>query len=252
MSSKDARGDKGASTGKRIGGNKKMSGAKLSTGSKGTGGGKKAAGRPHRGGKTKSQASSRQRTGRPSHRGASFDASALEGGVHQVSNVALLLDAGLEAREQGKSPTILSHFRLRQITAPPRPQPPPHPRRVPMRRASRALPSPPRLGSHEDVCRFPCEAASVDARKKSNVHFDVTYAVHLAQGIIFPNTTPLAGQIFARTTRLRRLRFPICARSRHRRMGASWSQERARRGCSAHCSWRKRGCARRGRARGRS
>ena len=39
MSSKDARGDKGESTGKRVGGNKKMSGAKLSTGSKGTGGG---------------------------------------------------------------------------------------------------------------------------------------------------------------------------------------------------------------------
>ncbi|MEE0044181.1 hypothetical protein, partial [Ellagibacter isourolithinifaciens] len=96
MSSKDARGDKGASTGKRVGGNKKMSGAKLSTGSKGTGGGKKAAGRPHRGGKTKSQASSRQRTGRPSHRGASFDASALEGAEFiEVSNVALPLDAGL-------------------------------------------------------------------------------------------------------------------------------------------------------------
>ena len=98
MSSKDARGDKGASTGKRVGGNKKMSGAKLSAGSKGTGGGKKAAGRLHRGGKTKSQASSRQRTGRPLHRCASFDASALEGAEFiEVSNVALPLDAGLES-----------------------------------------------------------------------------------------------------------------------------------------------------------
>ncbi len=106
MSSKDARGDKGASTGKRVGGNKKMGGAKLSAGSKGARrwqeGGRPSPSR----GKTKSQASSRQRTGRPSHRGASFDASALEGAEFiEVSNVALPLDAGLESpRERGKSP----------------------------------------------------------------------------------------------------------------------------------------------------
>lgn len=196
MSSKDARGDKGASTGKRVGGNKKMSGAKLSTGSKGTGGGKKAVGRPHRGGKTKSQASSRQRTGRPSHRGDSFDASALEGAEFiEVSNVALPLDAGLESpASEVNRPTPVPLSTEADHPAP----------------ATPAASSAPAEGSHaeslsraaiasalgvapEDVASFSLVKRSVDARKKSNVHFNATYAVRLAQGVVYDALSPARG-----------------------------------------------------------
>lgn len=196
MSSKDARGDKGASTGKRVGGNKKMSGAKLSTGSKGTGGGKKAAGRPHRGGKTKSQASSRQRTGRPSHRGASFDASALEGAEFiEVSNVALPLDAGLEspASEVNRpTPVPLSTKTNHPAPATPAASPAPaegsHAESLSRAAIASALGVAP-----EDVASFFLVKRSVDARKKSNVHFNATYAVHLAQGVAYDALSPARG-----------------------------------------------------------
>lgn len=196
MSSKDARGDKGASTGKRLGGNKKMSGAKLSAGSKGTGGGKKAAGRPHRGGKTKSQASSRQRTGRPSHRGASFDASALEGAEFiEVSNVALPLDAGLEspASEVNRpTPVPLSteanHPALATPAASPAPAEGSHAESLSRTAIASALGVAP-----EDVASFSLVKRSVDARKKSNVHFNATYAVHLAQGVAYDALSPARG-----------------------------------------------------------
>lgn len=196
MSSKDARGDKGASTGKRVGGNKKMSGAKLSTGSKGPGGGKKAAGRPHRGGKTKSQASSRQRTGRPSHRGASFDASALEGAKFiEVSNVALLLDAGLEspASEVNRpTPAPLSTETNHPAPATPAASPAPaegsHAESLSCTAIASALGVAP-----EDVASFSLVKRSVDARKKSNVHFNATYAVHLAQGVAYDALSPARG-----------------------------------------------------------
>lgn len=196
MSSKDARGDKGASTGKRIGGNKKMSGAKLSAGSKGTGGGKKAAGRPHRGGKTKSQASSRQRTGRPSHRGASFDASALEGAEFiEVSNVALPLDAGLEspASEVNRpTPVPLSTETNHPAPATPAASPAPaegsHAESLSRAAIASALGVAP-----EDVASFSLVKRSVDARKKSNVHFNATYAVRLAQGVVYDALSPARG-----------------------------------------------------------
>lgn len=196
MSSKDARGDKGASTGKRVGGNKKMSGAKLSAGSKGTGGGKKAAGRPHRGGKTKSQASSRQRTGRPSHRGASFDASALEGAEFiEVSNVALPLDAGLEspASEVNRpTPVPLSTETNHPAPATPAASPAPaegsHAESLSRAAIASALGVAP-----EDVASFSLVKRSVDARKKSNVHFNATYAVHLAQGVAYDALSPARG-----------------------------------------------------------
>ena len=196
MSSKDVRGDKGASTGKRVGGNKKMSGAKLSTGSKGTGGGKKAAGRPHRGGKTKSQASSRQRTGRPSHRGASFDASALEGAEFiEVSNVALPLDAGLEspASEVNRpTPVPLSTETNHPAPATPAASPAPaegsHAGSLSRTAIASALGVAP-----EDVASFSLVKRSVDARKKSNVHFNATYAVHLAQGVAYDVLSPARG-----------------------------------------------------------
>lgn len=196
MSSKDARGDKGASTGKRVGGNKKMSGAKLSTGSKGTGGGKKAAGRPHRGGKTKSQASSRQRTGRPSHRGASFDASALEGAEFiEVSNVALPLDAGLEspASEVNRpTPVPLSTETSHPAPATPAASPAPaegsHAESLSRAAIASALGVAP-----EDVASFSLVKRSVDARKKSNVHFNATYAVRLAQGVVYDALSPARG-----------------------------------------------------------
>lgn len=196
MSSKDARGDKGASTGKRVGGNKKMSGAKLSAGSKRPGGGKKAAGRPHCGGKTKSQASSRQRTGRPSHRGVSFEASVLEGAEFiEVSNVALPLDAGLESpASEVNRPTPVP---LSTETNHPAP-------------ATPAASLAPAEGSHaeslsrtaiasalgvapEGVASFSLVKRSVDARKKSNVHFNATYAVHLAQGVAYDALSPDRG-----------------------------------------------------------
>lgn len=196
MSSKDARGDKGASTGKRVGGNKKMSGAKLSTGSKGTGGGKKAAGRPHRGGKTKSQASSRQRTGRPSHRGASFDASALEGAEFiEVSNVALPLDAGLEspASEVNRpTPVPLSTETNHPAPATPAASPAPaegsHAESLSRAAIASALGVAP-----EDVASFSLVKRSVDARKKSNVHFNATYVVRLAQGVAYDALSPARG-----------------------------------------------------------
>lgn len=196
MSSKDARGDKGASTGKRVGGNKKMSCAKLSTGSKGTGGGKKAAGRPHRGGKTKSQASSRQRTGRPSHRGASFDASALEGAEFiEVSNVALPLDAGLEspASEVNRpTPVPLSTETNHPAPATPAASPAPaegsHAESLSRAAIASALGVAP-----EDVASFSLVKRSVDARKKSNVHFNATYAVRLAQGVAYDALSPARG-----------------------------------------------------------
>lgn len=196
MSSKDARGDKGASTGKRVGGNKKMSGAKLSIGSKGTGGGKKAAGRPHRGGKTKSQASSRQRTGRPSHRGASFDASALEGAEFiEVSNVALSLDAGLEspASEVNRpTPVPLSTETNHPAPATPAASPAPaegsHAESLSRAAIASALGVAP-----EDVASFSLVKRSVDARKKSNVHFNATYAVRLAQGVVYDALSPARG-----------------------------------------------------------
>ena len=196
MSSKDARGDKGASTGKRVGGNKKMSGAKLSTGSKGTGAAKKPAGRPQRGGKTNSNGSSRQRTGRPSHRGASFDASALEGAEFiEVSNVGLPLDAGLESpASEVNRPTPVP---LSTETNHPAP-------------ATPAASLAPAEGSHaeslsrtaiasalgvapEGVASFSLVKRSVDARKKSNVHFNATYAVHLAQGVAYDALSPARG-----------------------------------------------------------
>lgn len=196
MSSKDARGDKGASTGKRVGGNKKMSGVKLSTGSKGTGGGKKAAGRPHRGGKTKSQASSRQRTGRPSHRGVSFDASALEGAEFiEVSNVALPLDAGLEspASEVNRpTPVPLSTETNHPAPATPAASPAPaegsHAESLSRAAIASALGVAP-----EDVASFSLVKRSVDARKKSNVHFNATYAVRLAQGVAYDALSPARG-----------------------------------------------------------
>lgn len=196
MSSKDARGDKGASTGKRVGGNKKMSGAKLSTGSKGPGGGKKAAGRPHCGGKTKSQASSRQRTGRPSHRGASFDASALEGAEFiEVSNVALPLDAGLEspASEVNRpTPVPLSTETNHPAPATPAVSPAPaegsHAESLSRAAIASALGVVP-----EDVASFSLVKRSVDARKKSNVHFNATYAVRLAQGVVYDALSPARG-----------------------------------------------------------
>ena len=196
MSSRDTRGDKGTNAGKRAGGSKKMSGAKLSTGSKGPGGGKKAAGRPHRGGKTKSQASSRQRTGRPSHRGASFDASALEGAEFiEVSNVALPLDAGLEspASEVNRpTPVPLSTETNHPAPATPAASPAPaegsHAESLSRTAIASALGVAP-----EDVASFSLVKRSVDARKKSNVHFNATYAVHLAQGVAYDALSPARG-----------------------------------------------------------
>lgn len=196
MSSKDARGDKGASTGKRVGGNKKMSGAKPFTGSKGPGGGKKAAGRPHRGGKTKLQASSRQRTGRPSHRGASFDASALEGAEFiEVSNVALPLDAGLESpASEVNRPTPVPLSTEANHPAPATPATSPasaegsHAESLSRTAIASALGVAP-----EDIASFSLVKRSVDARKKSNVHFNATYAVHLAQGVAYDALSPARG-----------------------------------------------------------
>lgn len=196
MSSKDARGDKGASTGKRVGGNKKMSGAKLSTGSKGTGGGKKAAGRPHRGGKTKSQASSRQRTGRPSHRDASFDASALEGAKFiEVSNVALPLDAGLESpASEVNRPTPVPLSTETNHPAPATPAASPSPAEGSHAESLSRAAIASALGvALEDVASFSLVKRSVDARKKSNVHFNATYAVRLAQGVVYDALSPARG-----------------------------------------------------------
>lgn len=196
MSSKDARGDKDASTGKRVGGNKKMSGAKQSTGGKGPGGGKKAAGRPHRGGKTKSQASSRQRTGRPSHRGASFDASALEGAEFiEVSNVALPLDAGLESpASEANRPTPVPLSTEANHPAPATPAASPAPVKGSHAESLSRTAIASALGvAPEDVASFSLVKCSVDARKKSNVHFNDTYAVRLAQGVAYDALSPARG-----------------------------------------------------------
>ena len=199
MSSKDTRGDKGANAGKRTGGNKKMSGDKLSTGSKGPGGGKKAAGRPHRGGKTKSQVSSRQRDGRTSHRGSSSDASALEGAeVIEVSNVALPLDAGLEnPASEANCLTPVPRAAGAEHPTPAAPATPP---------ASAALAEGPHAESlsrtaiaaalgvaPEDIASFSLVKRSVDARKKSNVHFNATYAVRLSRGMAYDVLSPARG-----------------------------------------------------------
>lgn len=199
MSSKDTRGDKGANAGKRAGGNKKMSGDKLSTGSKGPGGGKKAAGRPHRGGKTKSQVSSRQRDGRTSHRDASFDASALEGAEFiEVSNVALPLDAGLDdlASEANRLTPVpraagAEHPTPAALATPPAPVAPaegPHAESLSRTAIAFALGVAP-----EDIASFSLVKRSVDARKKSNVHFNATYAVRLARGMAYDVLSPARG-----------------------------------------------------------
>ena len=199
MSSKDTRGDKGANTGKRAGGSKKMSCDKLSTGSKGPGGGKKAAGRPRRGGKTKSQATFRHRDGRTSHCVASFDAGALEGAEFiEVSNVALPLDAGLDDLASEAN-------RLNPV---PRAAGAEHP--TPAAPATPPAPVAPAEGSHaeslsrtaiasalgvapEDIASFSLVKRSVDARKKSNVHFNATYAVRLARGMTYDVLSPARG-----------------------------------------------------------
>lgn len=204
MSSRDTRGDKGTNAGKRAGGNKKMSGKKTGGGEK-TGGamestrGKKTGGRSHRGGKPRSQASSRQRSDRPSRGGASFDASALEGAeLIEVSNVALPLDAGLDDLASEAN-------RLNPV---PRAAGAEHP--TPAAPATPPAPVAPAEGSHaeslsrtaiasalgvapEDIASFSLVKRSVDARKKSNVHFNATYAVRLARGMAYDALSPARG-----------------------------------------------------------
>ena len=186
MSSKDTRGDKGANAGKRAGGNKKMSG-------------KKTGGHSHRGGKPRSQASSRQRSNRPSRGGAPFDASALEGAeAIEVSNVALPLDAGLDdLASEANRLTPVPRAAGAEHPTPAAPATPP---------ASVALAE----GSHaeslsrtaiaaalgvapEDIASFSLVKRSVDARKKSNVHFNATYAVRLARGMAYDALSPARG-----------------------------------------------------------
>lgn len=211
MSSKDTRGDKGANTGKRAGGSKKMSCDKLSTGSKGPGGGKKAAGRPRRGGKTKSQATFRHRDGRASHRVASFDAGALEGAEFiEVSNVVLPLDAGLEnpASEANRLTSVSGASEANRLTPVPRAAGAERP--TPAAPATPPAPVAPAEGSHaeslsrtaiasalgvapEDIASFSLVKRSVDARKKSNVHFNATYAVRLARGMACDVLSPARG-----------------------------------------------------------
>lgn len=152
MSSKDTRGNKGASAGKGAGG------------------------RSYRGGKTSSHAPSRRRDGRTSHRGATFDASALEGAdAIEVSNVALPLDAGLEI--EGADASGSNH-------------PTPVPRATSLARAAIAS----ALGvAPQDIDSFSLVKRSVDARKKSNVHFNATYAVRLARGVAYDVLAPARG-----------------------------------------------------------
>ena len=199
MSSKDTRGDKGANTGKRAGGSKKMSCDKLSAGSKGPGGGKKAAGRPRRGGKTKSQATFRHRDGRTSHRVASFDAGALEGAEFiEVSNVALPLDAGLDdLASEANRPTPVPRAVGAEHPTPAAPATPPapvapaegsHAESLSRTAIASALGVAPR-----DIASFSLVKRSVDARKKSNVHFNATYAVRLAQGVAYDALSPARG-----------------------------------------------------------
>ena len=198
MSSKDTRGDKGANTGKRAGDNKKMSGEKTG-GAMGPARGKKTGGRSHRGGKPRSQASSRQRSERSSRGGAPFDASALEGAEFiEVSNVALPLDAGLDdLASEANRPTPVPRAVGAEHPTPAAPATPP-------------APVAPAEGSHaeslsrtaiasalgvapEDIASFSLVKRSVDARKKSNVHFNATYAVRLAQGVAYDALSPVRG-----------------------------------------------------------
>ena len=216
MSSKDTRGDKGANAGKRAGGSKKMSGKKTGGGEK-TGGamgstrGKKTGGRSHRGGKPRSQASSRQRSDRPSRGGSSFDASALEGAeVIEVSNVALPLDAGLDdlASEANRLTSVSGASEANRPTPVPRAVGAEHP--TPAAPTTPPAPVAPAEGSHaeslsrtaiasalgvapEDIASFSLVKRSVDARKKSNVHFNATYAVRLARGMAYDALSPARG-----------------------------------------------------------
>ena len=216
MSSKDTRGDKGANAGKRAGGSKKMSGKKTGGGEK-TGGamgstrGKKTGGRSHRGGKPRSQASSRQRSDRPSRGGSSFDASALEGAeVIEVSNVALPLDAGLDdlASEANRLTSVSGASEANRPTPVPRAVGAEHP--TPAAPATPPAPVAPAEGSHaeslsrtaiasalgvapEDIASFSLVKRSVDARKKSNVHFNATYAVRLVRGMAYDALSPARG-----------------------------------------------------------
>lgn len=204
MSSRDTRGDKGASAGKRAGGSKKMSGKKTGGGEK-TGGtmgstrGKKTGGRSHRGGKPRSQASSRQRSDRPSRGGAPFDASALEGAEFiEVSNVALPLDAGLESpASEANRPTPVSRAVGAEHPTPAAPATPTAPatpagdsRAESLSRSAIAS----ALGvAFRDIASFSLVKRSVDARKKSNVHFNATYAVRLAQDVAYDALSPARG-----------------------------------------------------------
>ena len=216
MSSKDTRGDKGANTGKRAGGNKKMSGKKTGGGEK-TGGamestrGKKTGGRSHRGGKPRSQASSRQRSNRPSRGGAPFDASALEGAeAIEVSNVALPLDAGLDdlASEANRLTSVSGASEANHPTPVPRAIRASHP--TPVAPATPPAPITPAEDSRaeslsraaiasalgvapRDIASFSLVKRSVDARKKSNVHFNATYAVRLARGMAYDALSPARG-----------------------------------------------------------
>ena len=198
MSSRDTRGDKSVNAGKRAGGSKKISGEKTG-GAMGPARGKKTGGRSHRGGKPRSQASSRQRSERSSRGGAPFDASALEGAEFiEVSNVALPLDAGLDdlASEANR------------LTPVPRAAGAEHP--TPAAPATPPAPVAPAEGSHaeslsrtaiasalgvapRDIASFSLVKRSVDARKKSNVHFNATYAVRLARGMAYDALSPARG-----------------------------------------------------------
>ena len=204
MSSRDTRGDKGANAGKRAGGSKKMSGKKTGGGEK-TGGtmgstrGKKTGGRSHRGGKPRSQASSRQRSDRPSRGGVPFDASALEGAEFiEVSNVALPLDAGLESpASEANRPTPVSRAVGAEHPTPAAPATPTAPatpagdsRAESLSRSAIAS----ALGvASRDIASFSLVKRSVDARKKSNVHFNATYAVRLAQDVAYDALSPARG-----------------------------------------------------------
>ena len=198
MSSRDTRGDKSVNAGKRAGGSKKISGEKTG-GAMGPARGKKTGGRSHRGGKPRSQASSRQRSERSSRGGAPFDASALEGAEFiEVSNVALPLDAGLDdLASEANRPTPV-----------PRAAGAEHP--TPAAPATPSAPVAPAEGSHaeslsrtaiasalgvapEDIASFSLVKRSVDARKKSNVHFNATYAVRLARGMAYDALSPARG-----------------------------------------------------------
>ena len=221
MSSKDTRGGKGANAGKRDDGGKRASdkksnnkgangkktsdkradGVKMSggkgAGGKGANAGKNASGRSYRGGKASSHASSRSRDGRASHRGATFDTSALEGvDIIEVSNVALPLDAGLEslASEANHPTPVSTPAPLSTGATHPIPVPPACEtsvsRETNLARAAVAS----ALGvAPQDIVSFSLVKRSVDARKKSNVHVNATYAVRLAQGVAHDALAPARG-----------------------------------------------------------